>query len=208
MNASGPNIRSLLFTALIAVCACRPVLAAEDPDWPCPQVLVPEISAAVLWDGPSIEGAAWREDKEVAALVEHLSARRTSADAASNAIAEFVAQLDPSERNARLTLVFAGVLETLNRDRAHLIDGIERYSRDQSRRAESIGHSLDALVELERKSSPEAAQQARDLRARLAIEERLFDERERSIPYLCRRPVVVEERLGTIARAIAGHMDP
>ena len=38
------------------------------------------------------------------------------------------------------------------------------------------------------------------------MEERIFDDRERSIRFLCLRPVAVEERLGVLARMIAGHL--
>ncbi len=36
---------------------------SEDPDWPCVQRLMPEISAATVWGGPSLDDAAlaWRE---------------------------------------------------------------------------------------------------------------------------------------------------
>ncbi len=37
--------------------------ASEDPDWPCVQRLMPEISPATVWGGPPLDDAApaWRE---------------------------------------------------------------------------------------------------------------------------------------------------
>ena len=34
-----------------------------DPDWPCIQRLMPELSAATVWDGPAIEGSlkSWQD---------------------------------------------------------------------------------------------------------------------------------------------------
>lgn len=106
-----------------------------------------------------------------------------------------------------LALAFAGVLEVLNQDRATLIDGIKRYARDQSRRAEALGQQLDRMVQLEKDDSDAAALARQELKKQLTIEERAFDERERAIPFLCTRPVAVERRLGFLARTISGHLD-
>ena len=54
--------------------------ANQDPDWPCVQRKVPELSLAQVWTGPELPAAAsrWANDKEIAALVAELSARRTT----------------------------------------------------------------------------------------------------------------------------------
>ena len=78
---------------------------------------------------------------------------------------------------------------------------------DQARRAAALGDELDELVRLEKDSSAAAVQGRDALKKRLTLEERAFDEREKSLPFLCARPVVVEQRLGFLARTIAGHLD-
>ncbi|NEV63726.1 hypothetical protein [Thiorhodococcus minor] len=201
-----------LVGCLLLLILCAPVLAqppgqGQDPDWPCPQVLVPEVSAAVVWAGPPVEGLDWRGDAEVAALVRRVSDAGTAQEEAERAVSGFAGAQTGGQKDARLTLLFAGVLEFLNKDRAHLIDGIKRYSRDQAHRAEVIGQEIDALVRLEQDGSEMSAAKAAELRKRMAVEERVFDARERSIRFLCRRPVAVEERLGRLARMIAGQMD-
>ena len=41
----------------------------EDPNWPCQQRLVPRLSAAAYWNGPSLEKIGdWHADPEVADL--------------------------------------------------------------------------------------------------------------------------------------------
>ena len=202
-------IRPLVFalSVLSGVPAAVPVLAqplSQDPAWPCDQALVPQIAAAVVWDGPPVEGLAWRENQPVVALVDQIAPPATTEAAATAAISAFAAGLPPAETERMLTLAFAGVLEVLNRDRQVLMDGIKRYSLDQSRRAAALGEALDQLVRLEQDPSPTAAEQRAALKKRLTLEERAFDEREKSFPYLCTRPVVVEQRLGFLARTIAG----
>ena len=80
---------------------------AMDPDWPCIQVLVPTISAAVVWDGPSIEGleARWRAQVGVARLVGHVTQRHVDADQAEQKIDAFAESQTTADRNAALTAI-------------------------------------------------------------------------------------------------------
>ena len=52
---------------------------ARNPDWPCVQPKVPQMSIAAMWDGPSIAdvGNSWQEDPKIKDLVARLAARRT-----------------------------------------------------------------------------------------------------------------------------------
>lgn len=63
------------------------------------------------------------------------------------------------------------------------------------------------MVALGRDRSEPAARAREALKQRLALEERVCDEREKSITFLCTRPVVIEQRLGLLARTIAGLMN-
>lgn len=206
--------RPLILTlcALVLALTAAPGAADEDaqaadPDWPCDQILVPRIAAATLWDGPPVDGLAWRETAPVADLVGRLTQPGLSEEAAGSAVAAFAQGLAPADKAPLLTLVFAGVLEVLDQERAHQLDGIRRYSQDQARRAEALGLELDQMVVLERDPSEAAAKERAALKERLTLEERVFDEREKSIGFLCTRPVVLEQRLGFLARTIAGFMD-
>ncbi|HYN77266.1 MAG TPA: hypothetical protein VES73_05685 [Lamprocystis sp. (in: g-proteobacteria)] len=188
------------------VLTAEPVQAQEsvqDPAWPCDQALVPQIAAAVVWDGPPVDGLAWRNSEQVVALVGQVAPPATTEAAATAAITAFAAGLPTQNKERMLTLAFAGILEVLNRDRQVLMDGIKRYSLDQTRRAAALGEELDQLVRLEQDPSPTAAEQREALKKRMTLAERAFDEREKSFPYLCTRPVVVEQRLGLLARTIA-----
>ena len=186
-------------------------VSADDsnPDWPCDQALVPEVSAAVVWDGPSIEGLSdqWQSDAEVAGLVQRLVARGSDPAESDRLIASFAATQPAAERDRRLTLLFAGVLQRLNADWRLLNDGILRYSRDQEQRARVLDAHLAELVELESDPSPEAAKRLAELQEQLVLEQRIFDDREKTIPFLCTRPRAVEQRIGELARSIVAHLE-
>lgn len=197
--------------AMLLLVTWLPVFAieAEDADWPCEQALVSEVSAASVWDGPSVDGLSeqWRSDPDVAPLVQRLISRGVE-QAESESLIEVFAGAQPSaDRDRRLTLLFSGVLDVLNADRNRLNDGILRYARDQERRARILDDRLAALVRLEAEGSEATGQSLDEQRKRFEIEQRVFDDRERSIPFLCTRPRVVEQRIGELARSIAAQLE-
>ena len=204
------NLRHVRHAFLILIATSVTYADTEiDRDWPCEQALVSEVSAAVVWDGPSVEGLVeeWSNDPEVTALVRRLTARRASSEESEALIESFARAQAATDRDHRLTLLFAGVLQTLNADRQKLNSGILRYARDQQRRAEALDGRLVELVRLETDNSADARAHLAETRRQIDLEQRMFDDRERSIPFLCTRPRVVEQRIGELARAIAYHLE-
>ena len=185
----------------------QPATTQQDPDWPCIQVLVPRIASAQIWTGPPIEpvAQAWREDPAVRELALELAARRTPLEAAQERIAEFAAGLEPERKDERLTALFAGVLETINRDRASLIAGIKRFTAKQRGLSEQIQQANARLRELDTGTAEGQGQHAALMEERnWAI--RIFDERESSLTYLCEQPVLLERRAFALARDIAAEL--
>src|SRR5215208_1682961 len=103
---------TIALTATLIGLLSAPVAAqqANDPDWPCQQRKVSELSAASVWSGPAIDEAAkqWQEDGAVAGLVNQVASRRVPTEEATAAISKFAQGLKPDEKTAKLTLVFAG----------------------------------------------------------------------------------------------------
>src|SRR3954469_6138742 len=97
------------------------------PDWPCAQAKVPEISLAAVWAGPPLEDAQnkWKDDAKVSALVPKLAARRTPLEDAQKMITDFLAG-STVEKTAAGKLLFAGLFDTLNAQRASVMSGLER----------------------------------------------------------------------------------
>jgi len=183
--------------------------AETNPDWPCEQILVREIPPAVVWDGPSITELqeSWRSRPEVARLVKRLVSPDYDLDEADREIGEFAAGQDPAQKNHSLTLLFAGVIESLNEQRAKELNGIMRYARGQSERAERLSEEMDQMVRLQDDPSEEAQRRLALMQSEMELKQRMFDERESFIQHLCTRPVVVEQKLGQLARTIAYTLD-
>ena len=104
----------------------------RDPDWPCVQPKVPQMSVAAMWDGPSIAdvGNAWQDDPTIKDLVVRLAARRTPLDAAEKVISGFITGSDAEKQNKAKKL-FAGLFDSLSQQRSEIISGIERVARKQ-----------------------------------------------------------------------------
>jgi hypothetical protein len=188
----------------LAAFAAPPVLAQPqpDPDWPCIQAKVPELSAVAIWSGPPLEDAQshWREDTDVAAAAGEVASRRTPIEDATVSVSEFARGLSPEEKSRKLTLLFAGIFETLDRERSEVMDGIDRYARAQKSLAERIRAEQTRLSDLN--SSNGDPQQASVLTNDLMTQVRVFNERGHSLTYVCEVPTLIEQRLGTLARAI------
>ena len=196
---------SLAMTAALVLLCAVPASAADKrfPDWPCKQVKVPELSLASVWSGESIDagGAAWKQDPKLLDLVPLLAARRTEIEAAEAAIARYAAELPAAERKPALLTLFAALFDTLNTQRAEVMNGIERFSRKQKALAEKVRGDTRAMQEARDKS--DADQVKLDAQANsIEWDLRVFDDRQKSLSAVCEAPVLIEQRLGALGKAI------
>jgi hypothetical protein len=179
-------------------------LAADPrfPDWPCNQVKVPEISVAAVWAGPSIDdvGNAWEDDAAIRELVARLAARRTPLDDAQKAISDLVTGAE-AERQKKAKLIFAGLFKTLNHERSEVMQGIERYFRKQKEFSDQIRSRILQLRELQNRPDPDQSR-IDELTNRVEWDTRIFEERRKTMNFVCEVPVLIEQRLFALSRSI------
>ncbi len=196
----------LVLVAAAAVAAIASAADAADPrypDWPCAQAKVPEVSVAAVWEGPPIDqvGEAWKNDARVRELVARLAARRTPLEDAQKAAEDFIAASGDHKAEAA-KLLFAGVFQELNRQRAEVMDGIDRITGKEKDLAATIRADRAALSEAQDNPNPDQ-QKIGDLASRLEWGTRIYEDRRKTIRYVCDVPTVIERRLFTLGRAIA-----
>lgn len=200
----------LLAGALLAGPAAADGPPNLDPDWPCVQRKVPELSYGTVWTGPSLEDLQtdWEDDEAVRGLVNRLALRRTSLEDAKAMIESFAEELPAADKERKLTLVFAGLFEKIDDERGQIIDGIGRYSRKQKALSKRISDTNAEIRLIDAKSELTDADEAklRELENKLEWDERIFVEREQSLTYVCESPVLLEQRLFALARAIQQHL--
>ena len=201
------TVRAVLFFGLAVLAAAAPAGAraatSEDPDWPCIQRLVPRITAVQVWAGPEPDPALWRGDLEVSRLASKLAARRTPLNEAEKLGEDFADAQAPDALNGKLTALFGRTLQVINQDRASIIAGIKRFAKRQRLLAERIRETRAVLKDAADESSETAkGDDGGDLRETLTWDLRIFDERERSMIYLCEQPVLLEQRAFALGRTI------
>jgi hypothetical protein len=179
-------------------------LAADPrfPDWPCAQIKVPQLSVAAVWAGPPIDDAAsvWDQDPAMRELVARLAARRTPLDEAQKAISDFMTG-NADERQQKAMLLFAGLFTTLDRERSAVMNGIERFSRQQKEFVARIRAETTELRNLQDAADHDAVK-TDELANRVEWNTRIFEERKKTIGYVCEVPVLIEQRLFALARTI------
>jgi hypothetical protein len=195
--------------ALLTLAASSGVGFAADPrypDWPCAQAKVPEISLAAVWAGPPLDDvqAKWKNDPKVTALVAKLAARRTPLEEAEKAITEHLTA--SADKTMAGKLVFAGLFDALNAQRASVMNGLERVTRKQREAAEKIRSDTLALQALQDASPPDQPK-IDELGNQLVWETRIFEDRRRVVKFVCEVPTAIDQRLFALGRTIQQEME-
>lgn len=180
--------------------------AQSGSDWPCIQPRVATLGVGQMWAGPALETVGdWRSEPVVTKLVPVLAARRLPVEQASAMIDKF-AEAAGSDKNQRLTLLFAGLFDEMNASRSRIIAGIERYARRQRELAERINETRTASAAHRADDNAENGNPS-DLEQSLAWDTRIYEERAQTISYVCETPTLIEQRLFALARVIQNDMD-
>lgn len=178
--------------------------AATDPDWPCIQRKVPQLSPGQFWTGAELPETAkdWAKDAGVSALVEEVAARRVSLEEAQAKIRDFASALPADQLEPRLTMLVQGLFDHLSAERAHVMSGISRYAHRQIEMAAQLRKTSSALDALREKpdADPDAVDRQTD---QLTFATRIYQERVQSLTYVCDVPTIIEQRLYQLDKTIA-----
>lgn len=196
--------------ALLVMVLSSHVASAADPrypDWPCQQAKVPEISLAAVWAGPPLGDAEtkWKDDPKINALATKLAARRVPLEDAQKEITAFLQASAADKANAG-KLLFAGLFDTLNGQRASVMNGLERVMRKQREAAEKIRDDTIALQKLQDATPPDQTK-VDELGNQLVWETRIFEDRGRVVKFVCEVPTTIDQRLFALGRTIAQELD-
>ncbi|TKT69400.1 hypothetical protein XW59_027960 [Aquamicrobium sp. LC103] len=198
----------LLAAAAAAAClaAAMPAKAASntDPDWPCIQRKVPELSLGQFWTGEELPESArgWSSDGDMTALVRELSARRLPLEDAQREIRDYAADISPDQLHDRMLTLVQGLFDHMNMERSQIISGIGRYARKQVELATALRKESAELDALHAKGDVEEAQLTR-ITDHLAFQTRIFEERVQSLTFVCEVPTLIEQRLYQLTKTIS-----
>lgn len=194
-----------VIAAALLLATAGPALSAanNDPDWPCIQRKVPELSFGQIWTGAELPASAkdWSQDRRISELVEELAARRLPIADAQQQIKEFAADLPADQMDDRLAKLVQGLFEHMDHERSEVMSGIGRYARNQLKLAARLrkeASEVDAM-----RGKPDANVNEIAARTdRLTWETRIFEERVQSLTYVCEVPTLIEQRLYALAKTV------
>lgn len=178
--------------------------ANTDPDWPCIQRKVPQLSLGQVWNGPELPEAAkdWAKDSGVSALVDEAAARRVPLDDAKKKIRDFATALPADQRQSRMAMLVQGLFDHMSGERSHVMSGIARYAHTQIEMAaqlRKVSSDVDAL-----RAKPDADPDDVERRTdQLTFATRIYQERVQSLTYVCDVPTIIEQRLYQLNKAIS-----
>jgi hypothetical protein len=182
-------------------------------EWPCIYRKVPQLSAAMIWDGPEItDTTSWHKDEAIRKLSQYVISRRIKPDEADAAIKKYAASLPADQHDAKLTELFSAVLTRTNEDRKAVMNGIEKFHKRQVERSKSIEKEALELQPEEQAAAEDptsdvgVAGRATDAQEKYKWEIRAFQEKQANIPIACEIPQLIDERAGELARAIRAEM--
>jgi hypothetical protein len=195
-----------------AVLSVMPALAADsaNPNWPCVQRKVASLTSAQMWDGPAVDDlTGWRDRDDIKKLVAILANRRVALDEAVESVARFADAQPADKRDDALKLLFAGLLDFVNNDRAVVMSGIERFQQRQKARAAEIERQGAVLRRLREQATSDqnARSELTAAEDRYQWDVRVFTERQQSLPLACEVPVLIEQRLFELGREIRSRMN-
>jgi hypothetical protein len=193
---------------LVAIALLIPVVASaqspgkRDPNWPCQQIKVSELSLASVWSGPPVEpnDDHWRANAAVTELVDKLAPRRQSIDQTQTLIEAFASHAS-ADKQAQLLQVLVGLFNVLGTERESVIAGLDRFGARQKELAAEIRSNNERLRALQSDptADPHAVQQ---LTQQITWQVELFQDRRQAISYACDVPGKIEQHLFALARQI------
>lgn len=193
-----------LMAALLAGALPADAAINTDPDWPCIQRKVPQLSLGQIWTGKALPDSAarWQDDKDVADMVAEIAPRRVTLDEARSQIRDFAARLPAETRSNKLLGLVQGLFEHMDHERSQVISGIGRYARGQIALAKALRKEAETVDDL--RDKPDANQTEVTARSdRLAFQTRIFEERAQALTYVCEVPTLIEQRLYQLAKAVS-----
>lgn len=191
---------------IITLCLVAGMAQAEsstDPDWPCIQRKQPHLSLGQMWTGPLPDDKirALATTPPIAALADRLEQRRLPIKQAEAEIAQYAQSAD----NDSLTALMVAVFDRVDPDRATLISGIARYGNKQVDLAARIENNRAHMADMQKAEKPDFdAIDAEE--QKLDWDMRIFQDRQQALTYVCETPILLEQRVFALARAIQANL--
>lgn len=182
----------------------------EEPDWPCEQRYVADLSWGTIWTGPNLDEPlkTWERDALARDQAVAVASDDTEEKDGVKMIDAFASKLTGSdkEKDKELTTLFAGIFDSMNSQRSAMLRGIKRFVGRQAAVVKKLNELQDKARAMEAKGIEKYDPKMSDLNKQIYWNTRVYDERNKLTHYVCDEPILLEERLGAYARAVEAHL--
>jgi YVTN family beta-propeller protein len=187
---------ALLFVAPGA----RPATPPQAPAWPCDAPPKPALVPAEIW-APTATSAAqdWRAEPEIVQLVNAIAPRSVPMAEAGRRVHDVARRSSPAVQ-ARIA---AGLIDTIDAERRLIVAGILRFNDRQEQLARRIEQGYSVADDAHDQGAGAGAGETRAAsEEQLRWDTRIFEDRQRMLPIVCRQPAALEARLAGLIAAI------
>ena len=177
----------------------------KNPDWPCIQVLLEELSWGSIWTGPPLDERTtkWKENEELRLLAIKIMDRKTKEEDGITELKKFMKKNNSPED---LTFLFHALFDKTNEIWKNRIKKLKNFGKKQRLTSEKIAKKLEKLKIL--LENPEInKEEIAKLEQEKLWDVRKFEDRRMQSDYLCEQPRFYEKRLGVYASLILQYFD-
>ena len=199
--SSQQRVRRLLMAPSfwLVVLGIAPATAEEISDWPCDAPLTERFDPVQVWGSalPRPLAESWRQDAAVREVVEFAANPENPPGEGAKQIIAFAAPLG-TEREERLMMVFAGLLDQFNLLRGFVIEGVRDFVLRAKILREAIDRNEAAVAALPTK----AREERRGYLEARSWDARRMDDALEEAEFLCRRYGYLDKKLRELTAAI------
>ena len=195
------KIKFIIVLFFIASNAYAPPPGKEkDPDWPCIQVYIEELSWGSIWTGPPLDdnSSKWSDDEELNLFTKKLMNRRTKE---TEGIKELNVYIKKNKSPEKLTKLFHGLFDRTNDVWKKRNTKLLSFGKRQRLTSEKISSKLAQIIELS-KDFDNNKEEIEKLEQEQFWDIRRFEDRRALSDSLCEQPRFFEKRLGVYSKII------
>ena len=172
----------------------------KDPDWPCIQVYIEELSCGSIWTGPRLDdnSSKWSDDEELNLFTKKLMNRRTKE---TEGIKELNVYIKKNKSPEKLTKLFHGLFDRTNDVWKKRNTKLLSFGKRQRLTSEKISSKLAQIKELS-KDFDNNKEEIEKLEQEQFWDIRRFEDRRALSDSLCEQPRFFEKRLGVYSKII------
>jgi hypothetical protein len=193
----------LMACSLIVVLGAAPAAAGEIRDWPCDAPLAARFDPVQVWGSPlpSSLPEGWRQDLGVREVVEFAANPENPPGQGAKQIVAFAAPLG-AEREERLLLLFAGLLDQFNLLRGFALEGVRDFVLRAKILRDAVAQNDAALAALAAEGGARVEAQRRAYGQARSLDARSMDDAMEEAEFLCRRYGYLDRKLRELTAAI------